>query len=381
MRIGIDARGAVWYRGSGIGTYTYQLIRSLHLVDRINHYTLFVPGDAQVNITPGENLVLDVCKEKQKGFWDAVKAPVKWDDGYLDVCHIPHNGIGIGDNMRTRSLVVTIHDLIPFIMPQACSPEYLRTALGEVPRAVKHADIVITVSYNSRKDLIEVLSVPPEKIVVTYEAPEDFYRPIERRIAKAVVAEKYGISFRYILYVGGFSLRKNVTGLVEAFASAVPKLPRDVRLVIAGRPGGGSYERAMELAEMFKVSGRVVFTGFVPVSDMVYLYNAAEVFAYPSYYEGFGLPPLEAMACGVPVITASTSSIPEVVDGAAALIDPYDVEALGREIISIVHDTQRAKRLSSLGLARASRFSWLATAQQTLMAYEVLGAGYRSEAV
>ena len=214
MQIGIDARAALWYRGSGIGTYTYQLIRELLSIDPLNQYKLVYPSAKWVEV--------------QDGFAARVRArtkllagntgPTRWDGVDLDIYHIPHNGIGLPPvGSRGTKLVVTIHDLIPFVLPQTCSKLYLETALRELPQAVEAADYIIAVSFNTKQDLMRILNVPEEKIAVIYEAAEPIYRPICREIARQHVADKLGITGPYILNVGGFSRRKNLVSLVRVF--------------------------------------------------------------------------------------------------------------------------------------------------------------------
>lgn len=371
MQIGIDARAALWYRGSGIGTYTYQLIRGLLSIDPLNHYQLVYPPVRWTDVHDGFELIAG--EDKNRSFWEEVQIAPDLESAGLDIYHVPQNGIGLPSSIQRKTkLVVTIHDLIPFVLPQTCSKSYLRIALRELPRVVDMADYIIAVSFNTKRDLVEILGVPDDKITVVYEAAEPIYRPICHREAKMYVEKEWGIAGTYILNVGGFSRRKNVVGLVRAFYRVKAGLPDDCQLVLVGGAGGGSYDEAKALVEKWGLEGRVVFPGFVPTNSMPYLYSGADLFAYPSLYEGFGLPPLEAMACGVPVIAARSSSIPEVVGNGGLLYDPYDEESLSETLLKVMSDHELRRRLVERGCRQQARFSWRKAAAETWMVYQAL---------
>ncbi len=371
MQIGIDARAALWYRGSGIGTYTYLLIRELIATDPLNQYKLVYPPAEWVEV--GEDFHLAEGKNKNRTFWQDVQVLPDWDGMDLDIYHNPHNGIGLPPRRRRRhKLVITIHDLIPFVLPQTCSKPYLETALREVPEAVEAADYIIAVSFNTKQDLMRILNVPTEKIAVIYEAAEPIYRPICREEARQYVADKLGITGPYILNVGGFSRRKNLISLVRVFRRIKEELPQDCQLVLVGGAGGGSYEELNSLVDTWGLEKEVRFPGFVAQEDMPYLYNAAELFVYPSLYEGFGLPPLEAMACGVPVVAAAAASIPEVVEDGGLLYDPYDEDGLAEAIIKAMSDSKLRERLILRGYRQKAKFSWARAAAETWMVYQAL---------
>ncbi|NLY29819.1 MAG: glycosyltransferase family 4 protein [Firmicutes bacterium] len=371
MQIGIDARAALWYRGSGIGTYTYQLIRELLSIDPLNQYKLVYPSAKWVEVQDGFQLAEG--KSKNRSFWQEIQVLPDWDGVGLDIYHIPHNGIGLPPvGSRGTKLVVTIHDLIPFVLPQTCSKLYLETALRELPQAVEAADYIIAVSFNTKQDLMRILNVPEEKIAVIYEAAEPIYRPICREIARQHVADKLGITGPYILNVGGFSRRKNLVSLVRVFRRIREELPQDCQLVLVGGAGGGSYEELRSLVAKWDLENEVRFPGFVAQEDMPYLYNAAELFVYPSLYEGFGLPPLEAMACGVPVVAAAAASIPEVVEDGGLLYDPYDEDSLAEAVARAMSDSRLREQLTLRGYRQKAKFSWARAAAETWMVYRAL---------
>ena len=182
---------------------------------------------------------------------------------------------------------------------------------------------------------------------------------------------KYDINNKIILYVGGFSPRKNILGLINAFSLLPQKYRKDTTLVIVGNKGP-SYTMYKNQAEKLKLSDSILFPGFIPYDKLPIFYNAAEVLVYPSFYEGFGLPPLEAMACGTPVITSNVTSMKEVVDDAAILIDPYNIDTLKNALEQILTDTKLSLKLMSKGLIRSMDFSWKDTAINTIKCYEQL---------
>jgi glycosyltransferase involved in cell wall biosynthesis len=372
MRIGIDARAAQRYRGTGLGTYTHQLIRHLGHIDRLNEYTLFCAGEAPLGSEfPDE---ARFCEARFPAAFDRGEEDARIGKELAErtfaVHHVPHNGLGL-PQAKSCPFVVTVHDLIPYVFPQTCSPRYLTRFLDRMPAIVEMADVIITVSRHTKEDLRTILQVPEEKLVVTYEAPEPCYRPIDKEAARQLVAEKYGVAGPFILNVGGFSLRKNLNGLIIAYAAASSDLPDRPELVIAGKCEANA-ERLRELAKKLGVDDRVHFPGFVPFEDLPYLYNAASCFVYPSLYEGFGLPPLEAMACGVPVITSMESSLPEVVGDAALSVDAYDPDQIAGAIARLLASPELQSLLARKGLARAAQFTWRKTAQQTLLVYQTI---------
>ena len=240
MQIGIDARAALLYRGSGIGTYTHQLICGLLSIDPLNDYQLVYPPAQWTKVHDGFQLTGGA--EKNRSFWQEVQEPPNLEAVDLDIYHNPQNGIGLPSCRPTTRLVVTIHDVIPFVLPQTCSKRYLQTALEQVPRSVDLADYIIAVSLNTKRDLVRILGVPEERIAVIHEAAEPIYKPMCRKAAETHVREKWGINTPYILNVGGFSRRKNLVGLLRAFHRIVTELPDGCQLVLTGGPGGGSYE-------------------------------------------------------------------------------------------------------------------------------------------
>lgn len=299
MKIGIDARAARWYRGTGIGTYTYQLIYNLNLIDSKNSYLLFWPEENYSDIHPGENFNFKpILEERKDTFWDEVDIPNILNDTGIEVYHVPQNGIGLPDK-KNCPYVITLHDVIPLRLPETVGPSYLKIFNEKIPDIMGKADAIITVSEFSKKDISETLGVPLNNIFVTHLAAENIYYPMDRNTAKQLLSRKYNINDDFILYLGGFSPRKNIKGLIEAFYKINRKLTKPHKLLIVGKHGK-SYDDYRQLVSKLDIADCCIFTGYIPTSDLPLFYNGASLFAYPSLYEGFGLPPLEAMACATP---------------------------------------------------------------------------------
>ena len=365
MKIGIDGRAARWYRGTGIGTYTYQLIYNLNLIDSKNTYLCFWPEENYSDIHPGNNFNFKfVSQEKKENFWEEVDIPNILTDTGVDIYHVPQNGIGLPDK-KNCPFVITLHDIIPYKLPETVGPNYLKIFLEKMPGIIKLADAVITVSEYSKQDIAETLGVPLNRIFVTHLAAENIYYPMDRNTAKQLLQRKYGIDFDFILYLGGFSPRKNIKGLIEAYYKIYRKLSKPQKLVIVGKHGK-SYDDYRQLVNKLGIDDYVVFTGYIPVNDLPIFYNGASLFVYPSFYEGFGLPPLEAMACATPTITSNVTSIPEIVDGCAMTVNPYDIDELSEAMHIILEDTKLWEHYSLNGFKRSREFSWKQTARETL---------------
>jgi glycosyltransferase involved in cell wall biosynthesis len=241
-----------------------------------------------------------------------------------------------------------------------------------LPYAAQQAEKVITISECSRQDLITYLGLAPEKIAIVYPAIGSQFKPQVDEAERQAVLAKYTIKPPYLLYVGGINARKNIARLFEAFAAIKPRYP-DLTLVI----GGKRQWQTKEIYETFhrlSLEEHVHFTGYVDDVDLPALYSAAHAFLFPSLYEGFGLPPLEAMACGTPVITSNMSSLPEVVGDAALLVDPYNVRSMVSALYQVLENPRLAAHLRDRGIRQAAQFTWKAAARETWQVYqEIMG--------
>jgi glycosyltransferase involved in cell wall biosynthesis len=265
--------------------------------------------------------------------------------------------------------VVTIHDLVPLVMPEtcACSVQSHVTHRTLVRWVAKRAGHIITDSDCTRRDVIEHYRVPPDRVTTVYLAAGNAFRPVEDTEQLLAVREKFDLPDEFILYVGTLEPRKNLVRLIGAYKRALPSLG-GIPLILGGGLGW-KYDEILRAAKDPSLEGRVRLLGRVPDDDLPALYNLATVFVFPSLYEGFGLPVLEAMACGTPVITSRTSSLPEVAGAAGLLVDPLDEDEIARAMVDVVSQECLRSTLSREGLAQAAKFSWQRCAQETLEVY------------
>ncbi|MDT8715637.1 glycosyltransferase family 4 protein [Clostridium sp. 19966] len=366
MRIAIDARGINWYRGTGIGTYTQNLLSNMLKLSYDNYFHIYWSGDSYDPFF-SENSKIIMTSKRHHRFFQQSYIPNNLLKENIDLYHVPQNGIGLSDSINCKK-VITVHDLIPYIMPETVGKGYLMQFLKEVPQVIQNCDAIITVSEWSKKDILKFFPINPDKIFVTPLATDMKYKSMDKNWCKYILETKFNITTPYILYVGGFSPRKNVKSLIMAFSKIYNNLDKEHSLVIIGslRDEGIVLK---ELTESLGISSKVIFTEFVEEDYLPVLYNAAEVFVYPSLYEGFGLPLLEAMSCGAPVITSDISSIPEVVNDAGILINPYDNSNLIDALGNVLSNETLRNEMSEKGLKRASQYSWKLTADKTLESY------------
>jgi glycosyltransferase involved in cell wall biosynthesis len=368
MNIGIDGRAAKWYRGTGLGTYTYQLINYLNKIDDMNDYLVFMPENCKQDIYFKNNFKLNNIDEcKNNSFWDEVNVPNTLKDMNIELYHVPQNGVGLPEDKKCH-FIITLHDIIPYMMPETVGDRYLKIFSEHMPDIVSRCDGIITVSNYSKNDIIEFFGFPKDKIYVTHLASEDIYKPLNKHMSKLITQKKYFIDGDFILYVGGFSPRKNIIGLIESFSKLLSIYKKDIKLVIAGKKGL-SYDTYKTRAEELSILDKVVFPGFISIEHLPYVYNASKLFVYPSFYEGFGLPPIEAMACGIPVIASNTTSIPEVLGNSALLVNPNDIDKLCYSMFRVLIDRDLSEKLTLSGIVKASELSWSKTAKQTMLAY------------
>lgn len=363
MNIAIDARAGAWYRGTGVGTYTFQLLRNI--LPRSNNISPIYPEGFEKFDPVSEESYSKKTLFKDK-FWETIQSTRCQISSDIALLHIPHNGMGIYETDAKR--IITLHDVIPYVLPDTVGAFYHKIFLEEMPKIVEQAEHIITVSQHSKNDICRFFRLPDEKVDVIYEAPESIYQPMDPKSACSYVSNKYGLSYPYILYIGGFSPRKNVPLLIEAYQKVYRHLSGRPKLVIVGKMAR-NYKEVLNIVEKHHLNNEVVFTGFIPVCDLPAIYNAAMMFVYPSSYEGFGLPPLEAMACCIPTVCGNNSSIPEVVGDGADMVDVNDIWSIVEALVRIAEDKSYARKLARRGLLRAQRFSWERTAAETLNCY------------
>lgn len=354
---------------SGIGTYLRGLLDAFEREgDRLGI-------EARV-LHPKPGRVLHPGRKAHRFLWDAAGvtgALLRAGRPRPELLHLPQMSAPLWSPVPT---VVTIHDVIPFVLEDYRASREMRAYLSLMVRTAHRAKRVIVVSEAAGKDIQYVLKVGADRIRVVPSAASPDLVPDRDGRARAEVAARWGVSGRYLFNIGGFDRRKNLPLLVEAFAAALPSLPPDARLVIAGAPHSDNprvFPPLDPLIRLHRLEDRVVLTGRVSDDERRWLYQAAHVYITPSMYEGFGLTPLEAMACGVPAIVADRTSLPEIVGDAGFAVEPV-VEDLANAIRALMTDDALHADFAARSLVRAGRFTWGETARRTAAVYrEVAG--------
>lgn len=283
----------------------------------------------------------------------------------IDVFHCQY----MGPPFLVTPYVVTLHDILHETYPELY-PSKLRYFMSKTyPFGARRASKILTVSEYSKKDIMNIYGIPEERITVIYNAVSDEFFQVEDQLVIDEVKKKYRIDSKYIFFVGRLEPRKNIPSLIKAFHFLKEKHKLPHKLVIAGMKDF-KYQELFSMVKALNLTDEVIFTGRVEQQDLPLLYNGAELFVYPSYAEGFGLPPLEAMACGTPVITSNTTSLPEVVGNAGVLIDPWNVEELGNAMLKVISDDKLKQELKERGLKQSKKFSWNKAAEKLLECYE-----------
>lgn len=370
MKISIDARGINLYKGTGLGTYTENLVRELLNIDMENDYTLFWSGKDYDSLKKPNSKII-FSPNRHGGFYENFYIPNYIKKNNIDLHHIPQNGIGLTESYSTNS-IVTLHDLIPYTLPETVGRKYLERFLREMPKILDKTKGVLTVSEYSKRDILKFFhGYPEDKIFVTPLAANSNFKPLDKNVCRDFLKERFSINAPYILYIGGFSTRKNIRELILAFQKINSSLKTPYTLVLGGAVKDEG-KKLVSLVESLNMQNNVVFTGYLDDDILPMLYNGAEAFVYPSLYEGFGLPPLEAMSCKTAVITSNLTSIPEVTGDAAILIDPFNSEELANELFRLLDNDEFREELANKGYNKSLEFSWRNTAKKTLEAYNLL---------
>ncbi len=379
MIVGIDYTAAAW-QGAGIGRYTRELIRAAITMGGPFRYVLFyaaggLPCDSAYRADMQElcatyahvrAVPIPLSPRLLTIVWQRLRLPlyVEFFIGPIDVLHAPD--FVLPPTMHAKT-ILTVHDLTFLKHPECFEASLQRYLSHIVPTSLRRANLVLADSQTTQQDLRDMLQVSLERSIVVYPGVADRFRPLPTNHT-AQVRERLGLPPRFLLFVGTLEPRKNLVRLLEAFHEGIvyhAHAYQDIHLVVVGRKGW-LYEPIFATVERLNLTSRVLFLDFVADSDLPALYNAAEVFVYPSLYEGFGLPVVEAMACGTPVVTSNVASLPEVTGNAAIVVDPYDTQALVDGIMQAL--TQRT-RLQAAGLAQSQRFVWEQSARVLLACY------------
>ncbi len=363
MRIGIDAR-LVYYHQAGIGQYILRLSQALAQIDREDQFTIFKSRKDKTHIVDQANFKNEQLWTPSHHRFERLAMSLELTPFSLDVLHSPD----FIPPSRTRCpSVITMHDLAFLLYPRFLTRESARY-YGQVDLAARQADHIIAVSESTKRDTVRFLGVPEDKITVIYEAAHPLFTPVTNNETLSRVRERYQLPQDFILFVSTVEPRKNLPTLLRAFRRLRDNYKSEAVLAVAGNRGW-LFEEVDQVVSELNLGDAVRFLGGVPNEELVYLYNAAKLFVLPSFYEGFGLPPLEAMACGTPVIVSNVSSLPEVVGDAGILISPEDIEGLTVAMWRVLTDEKMRRELREKGLKRARVFSWERAARETLAVY------------
>jgi glycosyltransferase involved in cell wall biosynthesis len=370
VRIGIDARKL---HDFGIGTYIRNLLRQLARQDRQTEFVVFCrPDDRDTLTSLGDNFRPVVEAAANYSVAEQVRIPLAIKREGVTLYHAPH--YVLPPLVRCRS-VVTIHDCIhlmfPQYLPNRLALEYARTSIS---LAARRATRVLTVSESSKRDILRFVPTESDKITVIYNAYDERFGVEPREEDVVRVRERYQLNDEFVLYAGNVKPHKNLERLIVAFDQVRKRGLGHLKLVLIGDEISryAALRRAVHQHQLHKY---VRFLGYLPEETLAVMYRLAGVFVFPSLYEGFGLPPLEAMASGTPVVTSNVSSLPEVAGDAAILVDPHDPQAIAEGIYRLLTDEQLRRDLRLKGLARARQFSWEESVRRVRAIYQEVAGG------
>lgn len=382
LRIGIDARLVTYRRG--MGNVVFHLLHALSELGSDHHYMLYVDDPEAKRFLPDSpQFTMRVLRPSLYPLWEQLLLPLAAAGDRIEILHCPANTGPLGLS-ASISMVLTVHDvmyLLPTSQIPASSSLYQRLGRAYrravVPTAARRATAVMTDSEHSRRDLVSLVGPPPGLLTVVPLAPGSAYWSTADPVTLAAVLSEYGLDRPFVLALGAVDPRKNTTRVIEAFAEVRRRVTEPILLAVVGLPPAGRA-RYEQIAADLGVADAVRWAGFVPEEHLAALYGAAELLAYPSLYEGFGLPVVEAMACGTPVVTSPVGSIPEVAGDAALMVDPKDTGALAATIQRLLVSPQLRQDLVARGRERLRLFSWDRAARMTLAVYERVGAQHRA---
>jgi glycosyltransferase involved in cell wall biosynthesis len=384
MKIGIDARFLTHPQRGGFKTYTENLINALGLVDSTNTYVLYVDRPPAKAILPKkDNFTCQVVDARLPVIGMPIREQItlrrRIAQDNLDIAHFLCNTAPVGIPVR---FVVTLHDTIQLTNNQTFKyatglSTYKRRAISAYSRltirkTAQSASKIITVSSYEKTQIREHLGITPERICVTHLAPNALFTPASQGLKKkwrSKIDQEFGIQRRFILAVG-YEPRKNIPLLLEAFSRFAQDYPHISLVIVAAEEQSRSFFQ--KLAREWNIDERVIILGAVSPNDLVVLYNLADVFVFPSERESFGLPPLEALACGTPVVAMKKTSIPEILQDSALLIEGKDVQTWADAIVQVITDDNLRSSLANKGIRRVARFSWERCAKETLQVYHAV---------
>jgi glycosyltransferase involved in cell wall biosynthesis len=371
-RVGLNAHllsRSASYRSAGVSHYIDRLLAHLPQVDQSLRYVALAGHPLE---TRGWETHVSRWRTESppaRILWEQVAQPWRASRARLDLLHAP---VYVGPVVSTCPVIVTVHDLSFYRYPELFRPQNRVYLQAMTRRTVQHAAAVIAVSESTRRDIVRLLNVPESRIVVIPNGVDAEMRPVTDVSRREALRQRYDLPDHFMLFLGTLEPRKNLTTLLEAYARYRRNGGRHA-LVIAGAKGW-YYDAVYETASRLDLGDAVRFPGYIPQDELPLWYSLADLFVYPSLYEGFGLPPLEAMACGTPVITSNVSSLPEVMGEGGMCVDPHDPLVLAEAMGAVLGDAGLYRRLVRLGREQSQRYSWAETARQTASLYHrVLG--------
>ena len=371
MRIAIDGR--MGETRGGIGVYTRELITQLADIDKKNQYFIIVNKRRSKSFLPSADnfSILETSITRKhyfiKDLWNHFYLPFLLGMKSIDIYFNPRYVLPFIKG-KTK-MVVTIHDMIAFLYPEIWSGISGFRIRNYIKLSSQGADVILTVSNSAKKDIIKILNIPEDKIKVIYCGINQKLYKLVPELSLPKSLKKYGIRKKYILAIGPLGTRKNHNRLIDAYNILPKNIRKDYQLVITGEKKG-TYNKLLIKAGKNCLIDDIVFTGFIPEEEMPMMISAASLFVFPSLYEGFGIPLLEAMACGTPLLVSNVSSIPEVVESAALLFDPYDINEMANAINRGIIDENLRQKLIQKGFERVKKYSWKYSAKELLSAFE-----------
>lgn len=355
-------------RFTGIGRYVYEFVKNATEINAGSGYphefVLFFNEPEYKEFETTKNVKKILINARHYSFKEQFKFPFKIRKEKVDIMFFPHFNVPI---FYRKPYIVTIHDLTLSIFPgQKMICWYHRLAYQlTIRNAVKKAKKIIAISEHTKDDIIRFLKAPKEKIEIIYNGIGDEFKEIDNLDSLKPTLKKYNIKKEFLLYTGVWRNHKNLPRLIEALSIIREKHSLDLDLVITGKPDP-HYPEVKDAIKNYKLKDSVICTDLVDEKELVDLYNAADLFVFPSLCEGFGMPPLEAMKCGTPVIASKISSVPEICGDAAVYFDPYDAKDIANKIMSVYKDAEKKAELVEKGMERAAKFSWGKMAEETL---------------
>lgn len=360
---------------SGIGIYTYELARILQKKNGIelsgNIFNFLNRNDISKDIE-GLNMNINICSIFPYGVYRRVwnRVHINYNKLFNSHDELYHFFNFIVPPKITGKVITTIHDMTYILYPETMDEKNLKRITDDIDYSVNRADKIITVSESSKNDIIKYLKVPSSKIEIVYNGVDyDRFNKDYSNDEKRAVKNKYSLPEKYMLYMGTLEPRKNIESIVKAYSVFKKNYNSKIKLVIAGKKGW-LFESIFQLMERLNLEDEVIFTDYVDEEDKPIIYQMSSLFVFPSIYEGFGIPVLEAMAASVPVITSNVSSLPEVAGDAAILVSPKDIDAIAENMNKILTDNRLRESLINKGHIQAKKFTWEASAEKLYKIYK-----------